>query len=136
MFVALEKHWHVISVLLLLILLAGLIFSPALTGILARLVLVLGLGMAVAFIIRGQVQAYGEGKIDRAMMFRSVFFEVLGLLITIALSIFLVQVIVGIANPLIGGGWLGIGITIALSLLVGLGAAWLVKVTWGRLTKA
>jgi hypothetical protein len=57
---------------------------------------------------------------------------VLGLLITVALAIFLVQVIVGIATPLIGGGWLGIGITIALSLSVGLGAAWLVKAMWGK----
>ncbi len=130
----LESHWPYISILLLLVLLTALLFVPFIAGAFSIAMLVLSTGMATVFTMNKQIQAYHKEPVDRAAMFRNIFFEVLGLLITVALAIFLVQVIVGIATPLIGGGWLGIGITIALSLLVGLGAAWLVKVTWRRLT--
>ncbi|MCL4530431.1 MAG: hypothetical protein M1282_13590 [Chloroflexi bacterium] len=129
----LESRWPFLSILLLLILLAGSIFSPALTGILARLVLMLGPGMAIAFIICRQAQAYRAGKIDTAAMVRHIFFEVLGLLLAMALAILLSQVAAGLAVPLLGSGLVSTVILMIAVVLLGLGAAWLVKVTWGRL---
>ena len=133
MFTILEKRWPIISILLLFVLLFALIFSPSSVGTLAIAMLILSLGMAIFFIVRRQVQTYRENKIDRATLARNIYFEVLGLSLTIALSILLAQVIAGTINPLMGSGWLSIGVTIGLSMLGGLGAAWLVKVTWGRL---
>ena len=92
--------------------------------------------MAVFFIVRRQIQTYRQNQIDRFTLARNIYFEVLGLSLTIALSILLAQIIAGTINPLMGSDWLSIGITIGLSMLGGLGAAWLVKVTWGRLVKS
>ena len=131
----LEKYWLLISILLLFVLLFALIFSPSSAGALAIVMLFLSLGMAIFFIVRRQVQAYRENKIGRATLARNIYFEVLGLSLTIAMSILLAQLIAGAINPLMGSGWLSVGITIGLSMLGGLGAAWLVKATWGRLVK-
>ena len=68
-------------------------------------------------------------------MLRNIFFEILGLSLTIALSVLLAQIVARTISPLMGNGWLSIGIVFGLSMLGGVGAAWLVKVTWGRLTK-
>ena len=132
---AFEKCWPIISTLILLALLIALIFCPSSAGTFAIAMLILGLGMALLFIVRRQTRAYKENKIDRSALTRNIFFEALGLLLTVALSILLAQIVVGTISPLMENGWLSIGITIGLSMLGGLGAAWLVKVTWGRLTK-
>ena len=132
----LESRWPIISILLLFVLLFALIFSPSSAGTLAIAMLILSLGMAVFFIVRRQIQSFRENKIGRATLARNIYFEILGLLITIALSILLAQLIAGSINPLMGSGWLSVGITIGFSMLGGLGAAWLVKVTWGRLLKS
>jgi drug/metabolite transporter (DMT)-like permease len=91
--------------------------------------------MAIAFIIRRQAQAYRAGKIDTAAMLHHIFFEVLGLLLAMALAILLSQVAVGVAVPLLGSGLVStVILMIAVVPVVGLGAAWLVKATRGRLT--
>ena len=128
-----ERYRLFISILFLLALLIALIFFPSSAGALAIVVLFLSLGMAIFFIVRRQTQTYRQNQIDRATLARNIYFEVLGLLITISLSILLAQLIAGTINSLMGSGWLSIGVTIGLSMLGGLGAAWLVKVTWGRL---
>ena len=87
MLTRLEKHWPMISLVLLIILIVALVFSPASAKTFSSLVLLLGIGMAILFIIRRQVEAYRAGKIDRAAMLRSIFFEVLGLLLAMALAI-------------------------------------------------
>ena len=131
-----ERYWPLISFLLLLALLVALVFSPSSAGTLAIAMLILSLGMAIFLIVRRQIQTYRQNQIDRATLARNIYFEVLGLLITIALAILLAQLIAGSINPLMGSGWLSVGITIGFSMLGGLGAAWLVKVTWGRLVKS
>ncbi len=90
--------------------------------------------MAILFIVHKQMHAYRENKIDRAEMFRNIYFEVLGQLLAIALAVVLVQIMVGVIPLLVGEGFLGMGIAIASSLLIGLDAMWIVKATWGRLT--
>jgi TRAP-type uncharacterized transport system fused permease subunit len=136
MFRSFNKYWPLISIFLLLILLTTLVFSPSSAGTFAIIMLFLSLGMAIFFIVRRQTQAHSENQIDRPTLVRNIYFEVLGLLITIALAVLLAQVIIGIINPLMGNNWLSIGIIIGLSILGGLGAAWLVKVTWDRLIRS
>jgi TRAP-type uncharacterized transport system fused permease subunit len=136
MFTTLEKRWPFISILLLLVLLTALIFSPSSAGTFAIVILFLSLGTAIFFIVRRQIQAYRKNQIDRPTLVRNIYFEVLGLLITVALAVLLAQVIIGVINPLMGNNWLSIGIIIGLSMLGGLGAAWLVKLTWDRLIRS
>ena len=132
---AFEKCWPIISTLILLALLIALIFCPSSAGTFAIAMLILGLGMALLFIVRRQTRAYQENKIDRATLARNIFFEVLGLSLTIALSILLAQIVAGTISPLVGISWWSIGLTISLSILGGLGAAWLVNVTWSKLIR-
>ncbi|MCL4527877.1 MAG: hypothetical protein M1282_00495 [Chloroflexi bacterium] len=116
-----QKYQSFISVLLLLVLLAGLVFFPASASALASFMFVLGPGTAIAFIVNRQVKAHHTEHIDCAYMLRNIFFETLGLLITIALSVVLVQIVVAMTSPLVNGwgyrhgnrfvpaGWLGCG---------------------------
>ncbi len=135
MFKIIEKYWPIISILLLLVLIAVLLFAPIVVGAFAIAMLILSLSIAIFFIVRRQMQVHRKNKIDRATMLRNIFFEVLGLSLTIALSVLLAQIVARTISPLMGNGWLSIGIVFGLSMLGGVGAAWLVKVTWGRLTK-
>jgi hypothetical protein len=131
MFKTLESHWLFISLLLLLILLAVLIFMPSMSGAFSIAALLVSLSMAIAFIIRRQMKSYRSGKTDRAGMLRNIFVEIFGLLFTIALAFLIVASLIETMN-LSSGLW-ETGIAIALSLLIGLVIGWLIKVTWGRL---
>jgi hypothetical protein len=127
----LEKHWLFISIPLLLILLAILIFVPSMSGAFSVAALLVSLGMAIVFIVRRQLKSYRSGKINRAGMLRNIIVEIFGLLLTIALAFFVVRRLIELVNP--SSGLWEMGIAIALSLLIGLVIGWLVKVTWGRL---
>jgi len=79
----LEKYWPFISILLLLILLAILIFMPSMSGTISVAALLVSLGMAIVFIVRRQLNNYRSGKTNRAGMLREIAVEIFGLLITI-----------------------------------------------------
>ena len=127
----LEKFWLFISILLLLILLAVLIFMPSMSGAFSIAMLLVSLGMAIVFIVRRQLKSHRSGKINRARMLRNIIVEIFGLLFTIALAFLIVGRVIEMMNP--SSGLWEMGIAIALSLLIGLVIGWLVKVTWGRL---
>ena len=127
----LEKYWLFITIPLLLILLAVLIFIPSMSGTISVAVLLISLGTAIVFIVRRQLKSYRSGKINRAGVLRNIFIEVVGLLLTIALAFLIVGRLIETMN-LSSGLW-EIGIAIFLSLLIGLVIGWLVKVTWGKL---
>ena len=127
----LEKYWPFISIPLLIILLAILIFVPSIAGAFSIAALLVSLGMAIVFIVRRQLKSYRSGKINRAGVLGNIFVEVVGLLLTITLAFLIVASLIETMN-LSSGLW-EMGIAIALSLLIGLVIGWLVKVTWGRL---
>ena len=129
----LERYWPVVSILSVLALLASLFFWPSASATLAVLILILSLGMAILFIVRRQMQVYGAGQIDRADLFRNIFFEVLGFLLAMALAIVLVQVVTATMTHFMGRSLVGFVIVMVAAVLTGLGASWLVQVTWGRL---
>ncbi|MCL4527872.1 MAG: hypothetical protein M1282_00470 [Chloroflexi bacterium] len=136
MLTVLEKRWPLISILLLIVLLASLLIWHSIARTASIAMLVLGPGMAIVIIIRRQSQFHRASNIDRTAMLHHIFFEVLGLLLAIALAILLSQVAAGVAVPLLGSGLVSTVILMIAVVLLGLGAAWLVKVTWGRWTKA
>ena len=127
----LESRWTSISLLLLLILLAVLIFMPSLSGVFSIAALLVSLGMAIVFIVHRQMKSHRSGKINRAGMLRNIAFEIFGLFFTIALAFLIVGRLIETMN-LSSGLW-EMGIAIVLSLLIGLVIGWLVKVTWGKL---
>ncbi len=96
----------------------------------------LGPGMAIFFILAREIRAYRAYQIDQAGMVRNIFFEVLGLLLAIALAILLVQVVIGLVTPFVGGSLTGFVIVMVVAVLLGLGASWLVNATWGRLIRS
>ncbi len=98
--------------------------------------ILVGPGMTIFFIMRREIRAYRAYQIDQGAMVRNIFFDVLGLLLAIALAVLLVQVVVGLMTPFVGNSLTGFVIILVVAVLVGLGASWLVKTTWGRLIKA
>lgn len=130
----LQNSWPLISILLLVALAAAIILVPSSAGIFIGLMLLLGPGMAIFFIVAREIWAYRAYQIDQAAMIRNIFFEVLGLLLAIALAILLVQVVIGLITSFVGGSS-GLVIVMVTAMLVGLGASWLIKVTWGELIR-
>jgi len=126
-----ESRRKIISILLVLILLAVLIFMPSMSGAFSTAALSVSLGMAIVFIVRRQMKSYRSGKINRARTLRNIAVEIFGLLFTIALAFFIVRRVIEVMNP--SSGLWEMGIAIALSLLIGLVIGWLIRVTWGRL---
>jgi TRAP-type uncharacterized transport system fused permease subunit len=127
----LEKHWLFISIPLLLILLAVLIFMPSMSDAFSIAALLVSLGTAIVFIVHRQMKSHRSGKINRAGALRNIFVKVVGVLLTITLAFLIVGRVIEMMSP--SSGLWEMGIAIALSLLIGLVIGWLVKVAWGRL---
>ncbi len=131
----LESRWPLISIFLLLVLLAALVFFPPAAGTLAIVILLLSVGMSIFLVVNRQIRAYCENKIDRAVLARNIFVEIVGILLAIVLALFFAQLAIRMIASLVGGGWLSIVIALLTAILVGMGVNWLIKVTWGRLAK-
>ena len=126
-----ESRWKIISILLVLILFAVLIFMPSISGAFSIAALLISIGLAIVFIVHRQMKSYRSGKISRAEMLRNLFVEIFGLLFTIMLAFLIVGRVIEMLNP--SSGLWEMGFAIVLSLLIGLLIGWLVKVTWGKL---
>src|SRR6266478_5507993 len=84
----LEKHWSIISILLLIAILASLFFWPGISRSFGTVVLVVSIGIVVAFAVAKQVRMYRQGRIDGLALVRSIALDLIGILLTMAAAIF------------------------------------------------
>lgn len=131
MFKQLEKHRMLISLVLTALALTTLFLWPAYSRQVSMVILLTGISMAMAFIVRAHWKAYRQEECTREKMVRNLSLDLIGLLLTMAAAIF-----AGGA----AGGWAGMQAGMWVGLLegfaVGFLAAWVVRSAWGRLVRA
>jgi hypothetical protein len=142
----LEQHWPKISIILILVILASLFFWPGITDSLGMIALFFALAMTVIFLVRGRVQAYRQGQLDRVGLMRNIAIDLLGMLVALVIismvAGLVIQVVGGMAGPAVEQVWPGWGMAAAIlsgllaGMLVGAAVGFVVKLAWGKLAKS
>jgi hypothetical protein len=143
---SLEKHWPLISIALLVLLLASLWLWPERQGVLSLAIIILSVGMLLAFTIRHRMDENRKGVIDRSTMTHLIILDCVGILLVLISAMVVgsyVSKVVGIAvysamqEP--APQWAQAA-TIVSSLMsalaAGVGVGWVVRSAWGRVEKA
>ena len=130
----LQKHAPTISMLLLTAFLTALLFYPASSQALSTVILVFGVGTAIAFIIQGNLEKHKKGELTRSEFIRNTFLDLLGLALTMGAAMWLGRLAGGYTGQNVGikagQGW-GMAAGIAAGMIAGFGAAFLVGKIWG-----
>ena len=142
MFLTLEKHWPLVSTLLLIVLLACLWLWPALQGLLSLAIIVLSVGMLLAFTIHRRLEENCKGVIERSFMNRLIILDCVGILLVLVSAM-----IVGSFVSRVVGLWMydvllpsapqwaepaAIITSLVAALAAGVGVGWLVRSAWVR----
>jgi hypothetical protein len=145
MITILEKHWLLISILLLLAILASFILWPSMAQTLSWMLAFSGVVLTIIFIARRKNLSYQQGRITRIAMIRDIVFELLGTVMAISVAVWLAgkataQIIPAVYEAAldIHPGWVPVAGMLAglvVALCVGLGVGLLMRWTWGRLTR-
>ena len=143
MIATIEKHWLIISILLLLVILACFLLWPSMAQTLAWILALSGVVLTTVFIARKYYLYYQQGRIPRRTMIRGFVIEVLGIVVTISLSVWLAgKAMVGVLPVVykttlaIKPGWVpmvGILAGFLIALFVGLGVGLVMRWVWGKL---
>ena len=118
--------------LMLAALIAALLLLPEEAGKIAAGLLIVGFGLSTFSILRRQSHHYGEGRIDRTGFVRNCVVGILGMLITLGLSILLARWVITIVIAQLQG-LAGLILGLLAALLIGAVMSMLVQSTWGRL---
>ena len=143
---SLEKRWPLISIILLVLLLTSLWLWPERQGVLSLVIIIVSVGMLLAFTIHRRVEDNRKGMIDRSMMTRLIILDCVGILLVLVSAMYVgsyVSKVVGTAvyNALLASapGWAEVAAVISgllAALAAGVGVGWVVRSAWGRVEKA
>jgi hypothetical protein len=139
---SLEKHWHLISISLLIFLLASLWLWPEMQGPLSLAIIILSVGMLFAFTIHRRVGENRKGLIDRSTMAKLIILDCAGILLVLVSAMMVgsyVSKAVGtavfnamqVSNP----QWAEVAAIISSllsALAAGAGVGWVVRSAWAR----
>ena len=126
----LQKHAPTISMLLLTAFLTALLFYPASSQALSTVILVFGVGTAIAFIIQGNLEKHKKGELTRSEFIRNTFLDLLGLALIMLSAMWLGRMAGGYA----GETW-GMIAGIVAGIVAGFGAALVVGKLWSRVSE-
>jgi uncharacterized membrane protein (DUF441 family) len=143
---SLEKHWPLISIALLVLLLASLWLWPERQGVLSLAIIILSVGMLLAFTVHRRVEENRKGLIDRSTMTKMIFLDCAGILLVLVSAMVvgsMVSKVVGTAvfNELQASApqWaeaVAIISSLLAALAAGVGVGWVVRYVCGRVEKA
>jgi hypothetical protein len=139
---SLEKHWHLISISLPIFLLASLWLWPERQGPLSLAIIILSVGMLLAFTVHRRVDENHKGLIDHSTMTRLIIIDCVGILLVLVSAMAVgsyVSSVVGtevysamqVSNP----QWaevLAIISSLLSALAAGAGVGWVVRSAWAR----
>jgi len=142
MLTSLEKYWPLISILLLIVLLASLWLWPEMQGPLSLAIIIVSVGMLLAFTIHRRVEETRKGLLERSTMTRLIILDSVGILLVLTSAM-----IVGSYVSKAVGSWVfemlqssapqwtevvAIISSLLSALAAGVGVGWLVRSTWVR----
>jgi hypothetical protein len=139
----LEKHWPLISIVLLVFLLASLLLWPEIQGMLSLVIIIISVGMLLAFMVHRRVDENHKGLIDRSTMSRLIILDCAGILLVLVSAMYVGSLVSKLVSEKVYDGmqesapqWAeGVAIMSSLlaALVAGVGVGWLVRSIWGRL---
>jgi hypothetical protein len=139
---SLEKHWPLISISLLIVLLVSLWLWPEIQGPLSVGIIVLSIGMLFVFTIHRRLEDNRKGLIDQPTMTRMIVLDCLGILLVLVSAMVagsfvskVVGTVVFDALQASAPQWAetaAILSSLAAALAVGVGVGWLVRSVWVR----
>jgi hypothetical protein len=142
---SLEKHWPLISIVLLVLLLASLWLWPEKQGVLSLAIIITSVGMLLAFTVHRRVEENRKGVIDRSTMNRLIALDCIGILLVLVSAMVVgsyVSRAVGTAvyNAMQESApeWAQTAAIISsllAALAAGVGVGWVVRSAWGRVEK-
>jgi hypothetical protein len=126
-------YWPILSIILILMLFGVFFFMPGWAGLTAGIVFSLSLAMTILSVVQKQKKMYREELMNGIKLARNGFFEILGIVIGMALAGLLGQYLAQALTQAISNDLIKFAVSIAASLLVGIGVGALMHHTWGRL---
>jgi hypothetical protein len=142
MLTSLEKHWPLISIALLTLLLASMWLWPEMQGLLSLVIIILSVGMLLAFTVQRRMEENRKGLIDRSTMTKMIFLDCAGILLVLVSAMMVgsyVSKAVGTAvfnaMQISAPQWaevLAIISSLLAALAAGVGVGWLVRSAWAR----
>jgi hypothetical protein len=144
MITKLEKHLTAIFIILLLAILACYLLWPSLAQAFSWTVAVSGVVLMAIYFTRRNYLSYQQGLITRFALIRNIVFELMGIVITISVTVWLagkalarVLPAVYITVLAVRPGWVpmaGMLAGLIVALCVGLGVGLVMRLVWGILT--
>ena len=125
-----QKYTLTIPIMLLVTLLVALLIYPASSQALATIVLVFGIGTAIAFTINSNLEKHKKAELTRSEFIRNTFLDLLGLALIMLSAMWLGRMAGGYA----GETW-GMIAGIVAGIVAGFGAALVVGKLWSRVSE-
>ena len=127
------SNWLIPAIAITFLLLAVSFFVPGWARVITGIIFSFILGIAILPAVGRQRKLYRENRISRAVLARNVLYEVMGILLAMALAFLLGRYVLEIATEQISNVLIKFVAGVAISLLAGMGAGFLVKRAWSRL---
>jgi hypothetical protein len=140
-----EKHWLIISIFLLLAIMASFFLWPSMVQTISWGIIGLGVFMLAIFTINRNYISHTQGRISRMIFLRNTILEVLGVVISIAASVWVAGQFIAKIIPAVydsaetarpgSGPMAGMLAGLLVALCVGLAAGVAVRWIWRGLTR-
>ena len=130
------NNWLIPAILLIVTLLAAYFFGAGWAGVMVAALFCLTLTGAILVILQEQRKLYRENRISRAKLIRNALFQIMGILLAMALASLLGRWIADVATQQISNGLIKFIAGMMIGLLAGMGVGFLVKQMWGRLANS
>jgi hypothetical protein len=143
---SLEKHWPLISIALLVLLIASLWLWPERQGVLSLAIIIISVGMLLAFTVHRRVEENRKGLIDRSTMTKMIVLDCVGILLVLVSAMVVGSMVSKVVGTAVysavqesAPGWAqtaAIVSSLLSALVAGVGVGWVVRSAWGRVEKA
>lgn len=128
MFSGFEKYWTIITALFLITLITVSLFWSPYLSILAIPLLILSTGITILLIVHKQIMANHAKQIGYTALFRNIFLEVIGVLLSIGVAVFLARRSAYLISDLTIAKWENVLLTLLVAVVAGLATSRLVTV--------
>ena len=128
-------YWPALSIVLILMLFGVFFFMPGWASLTVGIMFSLSIAMTIFTVLQKHKHLYRGKLTSKIKLARTILFEILGVLIAMALAGLLGRTIAQIVTQQISNDLISFAAAIATGLLVGIGVGILLQSTWGRVIK-
>ena len=131
----LNKHFAVIALLLIVVLLAAAWFVPTTARVLSMVLLAFIFSVTTGMIVQRSREGYLQGKLSRPVFLRSVALEITGVLLAMLLAAWIGNQIASLATGQITDALMRFVAGVLVAFLAGIGIGIFVKKAWNHVLK-